>query len=299
MVNRPGQLPRRRLVQVLVGAGVAALAPGAARAATRQRVIALDWSAAETLFAINAPPIAIAEVDNYTTWTAHQPPPPSIVDVGLTTQPSLELMDSLRPDLILVADLQKGALEHRLRKVARIENVSIYNGDRFPLAGARRETLRLGQVLGAVDDAQALVDRAEAVFAAARARVAPYRERPVLCFVLQDERHGWVADRNGLVQNVLDELGLQNAWQGENSFWGFTMIGIEALAPYPDVLLLVGRFTLDDPQAVDRSPIWQALEPVRAGRAVDLPRFWYFGALPTAIDLAQRIADAVVTKHAA
>ncbi|STI83624.1 iron-hydroxamate transporter substrate-binding subunit [Escherichia coli] len=35
---------------------------------------------------------------------------------------------------------------------------------------------------------------------------------------------------NSLFQEILDEYGIPNAWQGETNFWGSTAVSIDRLA---------------------------------------------------------------------
>lgn len=265
-----------------------------AAAAAPARIVVLDWAAAETLLALGAVPLAMAEPGKYRDWVPDPAPPEGVVDVGLLTEPNLELIDRLRPDIIVVGTDQEASIGHRLRTIAPLVPVSIHRGDGNPLGAAREETLRLAVLLGREAAGWSLLARTEQAFAAARQRLAGRCRRAVLVFLLQDERHGFVAGRNSLLQNVIDAIGLVNAWQGSATFWGFDLVGMTRLAPYRDADLLVGTFALPSPERALASPIWRALPAVRAGRTAPLPRFWYFAALPTAVRLAGLIADGLL-----
>jgi ABC-type Fe3+-hydroxamate transport system substrate-binding protein len=117
-------------------------------------------------------------------------------------------------------------------------------------------------------------------------------------FIFSDNRHGWVADRNGLIQGVLVSLGLANAWRGDPSFWGFAVVGVDGLAAVGDAGIVYGAFGLDDLRPVLHSPIWQALPAVRSGRTGSIPGFWYFGGIATAVRLARQITDCLVAMPA-
>lgn len=266
----------------------------AAAGTVPKRVVALDWSLAETMLALGAVPLAVGEAPNYRTWLSEPPLPPQVVDLGLLTEPNLELLVQLAPDLILVGDGQEAAIGRLVERIAPTVALSIYTGSEPPLPRARAVALELARLLGREEEGTALLARADDALALARARLTPaHRARAVLVFVFSDERHGWVADGNGLFQGVLDELGLTNGWQAEPSFWGFTVIGIDGLAAVPDASLVYADFDLDHADAALHSPLWQALPAVRSGRTGRIPRFWYFGGLPTAVQLAEQIATSV------
>ena len=264
-----------------------------------KRVVALDWSLAETMLALGAVPLAVGEAPNYRTWLTEPRLPPQVVDLGLMTEPNLELLVQLAPDLILVGNGQEAAIGRLLERIAPTVALSIYTGADPPLQRARAVALELARLLGREEAGTALLASADRAFALARARLSPaQRARAVLVFVFSDERHGWVADRNGLFQGVLDELGLINGWQAEPSFWGFTVIGIDGLATVPDASLVYADFDLENAGGALRSPLWQALPAVRSGRTGRIPRFWYFGGLPTAVQLAEQIAASVAAMSA-
>ncbi len=87
-------------------------------------------------------------------------------------------------------------------------------------------------------------------------------------------------------------MGLTNAWCGAPTLlWGGTVIGVEELAEDPEaVIVLIDAPGLAPTENFTRSPIWQALPAVRAGRSIRLPSFWGFGALPTAVRFAETLA---------
>ncbi|MFO1075126.1 MAG: ABC transporter substrate-binding protein [Geminicoccaceae bacterium] len=269
--------------------------PGRAHAAP-SRIAVLDWSLAETMLALGAVPAAVGEAPGYRRWLAEPALPPEAVDLGLLTEPNLELLVQLRPDLILLGNGQEAEIGDLLQRIAPTLALSIYDGSGDPLARARQVALDLATALGRPEAATALLAAADLRLAAAQARLdAVRRPEPALVLLLSDERHGWVADRGGLIQGVLDRLGRTNGWPGPASFWGFTTIGIDALAALPARDLLVGDFMLPEPAALTDSPVWRALPAVRAGRIGTLPRFWYFGGLPTACRLTETIAAALAT----
>ncbi|MGS9073782.1 Fe(3+)-hydroxamate ABC transporter substrate-binding protein FhuD, partial [Salmonella enterica subsp. enterica serovar Infantis] len=58
--------------------------------------------------------------------------------------------------------------------------------------------------------------------------------RPLLMTTLIDPRHMLVLGPKCLFQEVLDEYGIVNAWQGETNFWGSTAVSIDRLAMYKE-----------------------------------------------------------------
>lgn len=44
-------------------------------------------------------------------------------------------------------------------------------------------------------------------------------------FTLLDTRHALVIGKGSLFQDVLDQLNIENAWQGETNLWGSSIRG--------------------------------------------------------------------------
>ena len=95
-------ISRRRLVTAM------ALSPllwqmGTARAATvdPHRVVALEWLPVELLMALGVQPYGVADIVNYRLWVNEPRLPESVIDVGLRTEPNLELLAQMKPSLLV------------------------------------------------------------------------------------------------------------------------------------------------------------------------------------------------------
>lgn len=278
----------------LCGRPAGAAAPRVAAPAPR-RLAVLDWAMAETTTALGIAPIAMAEPDRYRERAQDPRLPAGVIDLGLTTQPDLERLLLLRPELIVTGHGQAETMGPALARIAPVWEGAVYTGDGAPLDAACRVTRDLGARLGRADAAEAAIGHALARIDAAAARIDEgLRRLPVAMFIFQDPRHGWVADRNGFIAAVMKRMGLTPAWTGPGSFWGYTAIGIDRLADLPDSRLIFADFPLAGTGwTTDASTIWQALPPVAAGRSHRIGPFWYFGALPTMARFADQLADAL------
>lgn len=91
---------------------------------------------------------------------------------------------------------------------------------------------------------------------------------------LIDPRHMLVLGPNCLFQEVLDEYGIVNAWQGETNFWGSTAVSIDRLAMYKEAdVICFDHGNNTDMNALMATPLWQAMPFVRAGRFHRRPPF--------------------------
>ncbi|MDF3935150.1 ABC transporter substrate-binding protein [Pseudomonas citronellolis] len=286
-------LTRRHLLQRLAVATLAAGAGLPLRAEPRlERIVALNWVAAETLLSLGVTPLAISDDRYYRVRMPTTALPASVRDVGPYWEPNLELIQQLRPQLIL-SDPMTPTLERRLAAIAPTERVAIYPAR----DGAWRAAAEFMTGLAARLDRERF---AADYLAAGERRLAELRERlarrpqpPVCVAVLnQDGRHAAVYGRGSMVQDVLDRLGLVNAWQGPVGAVGLVMVGIERLAERADAHLVY----LDIPTTSARlqslrqpNDLWANLPAVRQGHTLTLQRFYPYGGAASVLDLAERI----------
>ncbi len=266
-----------------------------APAQAADRVVALDWALAETLLGLGITPLGVAEPDGYRRWTSEPALPATVTDVGLRIEPNLELLQALAPDLILISPgFQSGVNRPFLERIAPVRLIAIYTADGQPYDRARSETAVLAAALGREAAGRALVDRTAAAIATAAGRLAACAAtaRPLYLVAFVDDRHVRVFGRGGMYQDILDRLGLRNAWSGPATAWGFATVGIEELAGVADAALLYFEPASGGvaPRLAD-SPLWRGLDFVRGNRVQALPAVWAFGGLPSAARFATLLAD--------
>ncbi len=282
-------IPSRRAVL----AGLAALAHGPARAAVPTRIVALEWSIVSMLLSIGIVPVGIGETDGYRAWVGSPVLPAGVTDVGIRNEPNLEALAALRPDLILISPLSR-AISPLLEAVAPVREIALYDAERAPLNRARRALTELGAGLGREADAAAAIARSEEIFSAARARLASAPRPPLAMLSFLDARHARVFGPGSLFGDVVDQLGLVNGWTSAGNDWGYTLVGIEALARLPDVALVVVEPVPPDVRLRAAGPsLWTNLPAIRAGRLVTLSPVWQFGDLEAGARFAGLLADAL------
>jgi len=146
--------------------------------------------------------------------------------------------------------------------------------------------MALAQRINRVPQAEAHLAELDALIERVKARLARRQQRPLLLMSILDPRHAIVFTANGLFQQVMDALGLVNAWQGETTFWGSAVIGIERLADQHDVEAICfehGNANLM--KQVTASDLWRSMPFVRAQRFTEVPRVWFYGATLSAMQL--------------
>ncbi|WP_410012567.1 Fe(3+)-hydroxamate ABC transporter substrate-binding protein FhuD [Sodalis sp. C49] len=287
---------RRRLLQAMAvlpwwfsRRAAAAPIPDAAR------IIALEWRPAELLLALGVTPMAIADAPNYRSWVAEPALPPSVLDVGLRNEPNMEAMQRLAPSLILLSE----GFGPAPASVASIAPTMTFRfsrqGDR-PLAVARQDIAALAGRLGMPDRAQRHMADLDRQLDQTRQRLASgsLPLPPVLLFSFIDSRRIMVIGKNSLLQDVLDRVGVANAWDGEENVWGSATVGLERLAQFRGVRALCFHRGAQDPLAeVAGSTLWQTLPFVREKQLRVLPAVWFFGATLAAMRFCRMLGQAM------
>lgn len=267
------------------------------------RLVALDWGLVETLLALGVQPAGVAEIDGYRDSVGTPAIATAVPDVGLRLAPSLELLQQLAPDLILINSSQESQ-RPMLERIAPVRAFAIYTDAGAPYRHAEEVTLQIGQLCGCESAARTLVANTARVLAQGRSylgalrthapRIAQATARPLYLMRFFDMRHVGVYGQRSLFQDVMDALGVANAWTGPTDYWGIGVAGLEKLAAEPDADL----FYFDPlPAGVARTlatnRLWQALPAVAAGRVTALPPFWGFGMLPSAARFANALLPAL------
>ena len=248
--------------QFLLGIALAPLLPWLAEAGTDLRVASLDWALTETLIVLGHKPIAIVAASDWARWVIEPPLPAGVADLGLQPEINFELLASLEPDLILTSPFVQH-LEPVLEKIAATLQLSVYADGTVPLARQREVTMILGERLDRAAAARNFLADAEHLLDLYHARIAALDPPPVMLVNFVDARHVRVYGGSGLYQNVLDRIGLVNAWTSETNYWGYATVGIEKLATVKDLRLIAF-----EPIPADTRPTLQQspLDPIALRR---------------------------------
>lgn len=285
-------LTRRHLLGQLAIGSIGLVVGLPLHAQPLQRIVAINWAAAETLLVLGVQPIAISDAAYYRRRMATSPLPATVVDIGPFWEPNLELLEQLHPDLIL-SDQLPPAIEKALNSIAPTEVVKIYptQTNAYDSAALFMQTLAERMTIAAA--AQTCLAANEALFSDLRQRLAANPQPPVCVAVLnQDGRHAAVYGKNSLIQAVLDKLGLVNAWQGPVGAMGNTLVGIERLADSPDARLLYTEIPSTGARLQNlrqTNLLWANLPAVRRGHTFELGHFHPYGGVATAASLARQI----------
>ncbi|GEN26360.1 ABC transporter substrate-binding protein [Halovibrio variabilis] len=255
----------------------------------------VDWTIAETLLAIDAPVSSVAQQSAYHEWVGEPRIPDSVSDMGLRSQPNLELLAQEPPQQTLISPMFAG-LTPRLEKIAPVTSFSLYSPGVDTWQEMQTRTRELGELTEYQPQAEQLIEETQALMATLReSRPLSQSEiAPLLMVQFMDARHVRVFGENSLYNAVLEQLDLPNAWGQATNAWGFSLVGVEALARYPEAMLvIIDPLPAGVEEQLAKSGLWQQLPSVKNDRLVRLPPVWSFGALPSAQRFARKLAGAL------
>ena len=182
------------------------------------RIVALEWLPVELLLALGIVPYGVADTINYRLWVSEPPLPDSVIDVGLRTEPNLELLTEMKPSF-MVWSAGYGPSPEMLARIAPGRGFNFSDGKQ-PLAMARKSLTEMADLLNLQSAAETHLAHYEDFIRSMKPRFVKRGARPLLLTTLIDPRHMLVFGPNSLFQEILDEYGIPNAWQGETQLLG-------------------------------------------------------------------------------
>jgi len=263
---------------------------------TPERVIALNWAATEALLLLGVTPIGVADRDGYNVWVREPELPEGVANIGTRVAPSLEAIAELKPDLIVTSS-EMAPAANLLERIAPTYVVSVYKQGSRPFEKASDMLTTLGEMLNREERAKAVLNDIDQTLQAQRRRLenAGLTERPVALVNFLDDRHVRIYAPNGLFQSALDALGLENAWPHTGNYWGFSVVGLEAIAPYQDSRIVVISPTLPGlSDTLANSPFWTYLPPVQRNQVYQIDPVWPFGGVFPVKRLATLLAEGLL-----
>lgn len=262
------------------------------------RVAALEWAAVEMLAILGLAPVAVSDKQGYRDWVSAPPLSPQVTELGLRSEPNLELLAGLKPDLLILP--QQAALPtDRLEKIAPLWQYPFITQQHGPLPQARNNILSLAQRLQRHAQATAWLQGYDLQQQQFQQQFRAQRGTRVLMFTLMTPRQALVLTADSLFGQVLTECGLHCAWQGATSVWGSVIVGIEQLLTCETDLAVM--FSHDNDQllqSLPHSPLWQQMPFVRQQRCYTLPPVWMYGSLMSAQRFTSQLANVLRRENA-
>ncbi|MFB9775825.1 ABC transporter substrate-binding protein [Brevibacterium otitidis] len=274
--------------------------------APAERVVTLEWSVTEYVAALGVDPIGVADPEGYGQWGASMKLSGDPTDVGVRTEPSVDAIAGLEPDLILadVSSIPEDAME----QMERIAPVAVFTSattdDLFELVKSNQHDV--ATLLGKEDEAAQLDEDFEQTLADAKAKVAEAGlEGAPMVFVYP------LAEANSLTfrmhgpgsapSAVGSAIGLTDAWsKRDDEEYGISTTDVEGLRELPDdtQFLYWDDPTQDSPiSTLEKNSVWTGLPFVTAGNAAAAgDGIWIYGGTVSLGAFAENVADTITQK---
>jgi len=253
------------------------------------KVVALDFYIVDTLVSLGVQPAGIAGSGN-TRVPAHvKDQVGTFTDVGERTEPNLEVIRSLEPDLIIANPERAKMIQGELAKIAPT------------IALSDRSYQTILENVDLLADVFEKPDQAKKVRADLEAKIKQAKEKigksssVLVVGVFEDDMSVWV--KNSFIASLMTDIGLNYVFEGEKvkteGNADIAKMTVERLAEYnPDVLFLYG----DGIHKLKENPLFQQLKAAKENHVYEVDRdLWSRSRGPIAAGLIVEEAAALLT----
>lgn len=256
--------------------------------APARKVVALEWGEAEMLVTLGVMPVGVADVKGYGTWVTAAKLDAGVKDVGTRSEPSVDSIAALQPDLVVMEAERDSTLVPQLEKFVPVIVTKGSDASRN-LERMREDFNLIANAVGKAEQAKTALADLDAAIAAGKQKIASAAGTSNKQFVMAD---GWkegssisirMFGQGALVSQLGIQLGLKNAWNGEvDAVWGLGATDVEGLSPLKDVDLhfFYNASDGDDVFAdgLAGNPIWESMSFVKNKQLHKNPNgIWTFG----------------------
>lgn len=262
--------------------------------APAKNIVSLEWGLTENLIALGVKPIGEADVKGYNMYNTIAPLDASTPDVGTRSEPSLDAIAALRPDLVVTTtDLPENVIAQIAKQVPVLTLRGSDGTD--PIGYMRRTVTVLAQATGTQARGTQLLADFDAHISAGKAKLAAAGKTGAP-FTMAD---GWIDSGTVSVRmftptsffgGVAAELGLKNQWTtGGDKDYGLAQTDIEGLTKIKDpataFVYVANKADGGDAfvSALTGNAVWKQLPFVKDTNLHRLPDgIWMFGGPPSA-----------------
>ncbi|MDC0612138.1 iron-siderophore ABC transporter substrate-binding protein, partial [Vibrio sp.] len=224
------------------------------------RPVVLDWDLVEQVIELGVTPLGAPELDSYKDWVVQPKIPHSTVSIGTRSEPSLEQIAELKPDIIIASDTQKDLLP-QLQKIAPVLMYANFSQQDQHAQVAIEQFKQLATVFGKQEVANQKLVAMDKEFAQLKARIEKaFSEHvpPVLIMRFANTTSTFIYSENSTPIYVLQKLGLQPAMSLPAAKWGIIQKPISSLQHIKDGVVLYFR-PFNEEEKLKKSVLWRAM----------------------------------------
>jgi ferric hydroxamate transport system substrate-binding protein len=272
-------------------------------------VIALEWIYAENLLALGIQPVGVAEIEDMKEWvnlTGVALDESVVVEVGVRAEPNFETIAQLEPDLIIGHITNNGPIYEDLSRIAPtlLFDPGVSKEDSSTQLEEMRQTfMTMADLLGRHDQGMEVLERMNNTIADAARQVSESGKTGdkfvlALGYTWTDDIIMRIYTNNSIGVEVMEQMGMENAWSVERAPWGFTDATLEDFATAQDADFFYMAPANDNIfEAYADNPAWSNLQFVREGRV-----YYLGGNSPTGGPIltemfAEQVAETIAAKE--
>ncbi|MBD7939393.1 MULTISPECIES: ABC transporter substrate-binding protein [Cytobacillus] len=270
----------------------------------QEKVVALEWSVAEELLAVGVQPAAVADVEGFNKWvTIDAKLDDSVVDIGLRTEPNIEEIAKLEPDVIIGMEYQE-QFKTDLEKIAPVVifDSSTDEAQKDLYAYMLHTLKQTGKLVGKEQEADEAVAHLEGKMAEAKENISAAQLKTnefvfTQAYSANQAPTFRLFTENSTVSHTLEGIGLTNKIQDQDPQpSGFITTNVEGVSKYEEALFL-HTVQKDDPlfSNLEGNKAWNSLYFVEKDLMYDVGAgVWTFGSVLSMETLVAHVEETLV-----
>ncbi|WP_153765531.1 iron-siderophore ABC transporter substrate-binding protein [Endozoicomonas sp. OPT23] len=270
---------------------------------TPEKVVALNWTQAEILLSLGIEPAGVTSIKGYKQWQSNNPPmPDGVAELGQRTEPGLEAIAAIKPDLILGYQWRHNRIYNELNSIAPTVLYRQYpstEDDRSYFARMQGIYTSVAGIFGKQQQAREKLNDLHEQLRLSREQIKKTglsgQKVVVGKFVgmgLGLRVYGPLSMAGALV----NELGLENGWTATLPGRDFTHVDLLKLSDIGQASLIIIGDTPEEAGSMLASPVWQSLPAVQENRIYYIPSLWSFGGPDSALRLTKALTEQLVSE---
>lgn len=270
-----------------------------------QKVVAIEWSIVEELLAVGVQPVGVTDIEGFNKWvTIDEKLDDSVTEVGLRTEPNIEEIAKLEPDVIIGMKGYQGELKEELEKIAPVVMYENTTDEAIEdlYADMLKTFKQTAKLVGKEQEAEEHITNLEEKMSAAAENIEA-ADLPTKDFVftqaytVNEAPTFRLFTENSTVSHVLEGLGLTNKIQDQGpQSSGFIEANVEGVSNY-DEALFIHTVQEDDPlfDNLSGNSAWNGLNFVEEDAMYDVGAgVWTFGSVLSMETLIEHVEEALV-----
>lgn len=260
-----------------------------------QRVVVLDWSLLEQVIELGVTPVGAPELESYADWVVKPAIPQATENVGTRSEPNLEKISALHPDLILISDTQNDVRD-KLESIAPVLYYHNFSSEQDHASVAMQQFLQLSDVFQKRTLAQDKLAKLDCTLNNLRAQLEQAFGATLPNVVLMrfaNVSSTFIYTQGSIPVYVLRRLGLGVALEEAPAKWGIVQQPLTALKNISQGYVLY-ILPFNEEEKLQESILWKMMPFVRAGHVNAVDSVWSYGGAMSIQYTAQAVTQALL-----